>query len=82
MSRAFEELEAAAMELRSRQRAELATRLIASLDTDDDTDGSPAEGGAAWAAEIRRRVAEVRAGTVELIPADEVLAELRAELRR
>ena len=77
MSRAFEEVEAAAMELPSGQRAELATRLIASLEGDGDEDGAPAEAGAAWAAEIRRRVAEVRAGTVELLPADEVLAELR-----
>lgn len=82
MSRAFEELEAAAMELPSRQRAELATRLIASLDADDDEDGAPAELDPAWAAEIRHRVAEVRAGTVELASAEEVLAELRAELRR
>lgn len=81
MSRAFEELEAAAMELPSRQRAELATRLIASLGADDE-DGAAAEVGPALAAQIRRRVAEVRSGAVDLVPADDVLAELRAGLRR
>jgi len=80
MGIAFDELEAAAMGLPSRQRAELATRLIASLDPEEDDD--PAEVEQAWEEEIRRRIADVRAGTVELIPADEVLAELRAELRR
>ncbi|MGV3659413.1 MAG: addiction module protein [Prosthecobacter sp.] len=34
-----------------------------------------------WMAEINRRIAEVEAGTAELIPAEQVLAELRAELR-
>jgi len=34
-----------------------------------------------WMVEINRRIAEVEAGTAELIPAEQVLAELRAELR-
>jgi hypothetical protein len=33
---------------------------------------------AAWAEEIQRRVEEIQNGTVELIPADEVMAGLRA----
>jgi putative addiction module component (TIGR02574 family) len=34
---------------------------------------------AAWSEEIRRRLAEVDAGTVELIPWEEVRAELFAQ---
>ena len=64
----------------SSDRAELASRLIASLD--DDTPDDPAEVERAWEEEIRRRLAELDAGTAELIPADEVFAELRARPRR
>lgn len=35
----------------------------------------------AWAEEIQRRLAEVDAGTAELIPAEVVFAELRARSR-
>lgn len=35
---------------------------------------------AAWAEEVRRRLAEVDAGLTEFIPAEEVLAELRARV--
>lgn len=34
----------------------------------------------AWATEIERRIAEVDAGTVQLIPAAEVIASARATL--
>ncbi len=34
-----------------------------------------------WMEEIHRRVAEVEAGEAELIPAEEVFAELRASVR-
>ena len=36
----------------------------------------------AWNAEIRRRVAELDAGTVETIPAEQVFAELNALLEK
>ncbi len=35
-----------------------------------------------WMEEINRRVAEVEAGEVELIAAEEVLAEIRASVRK
>jgi len=65
---------------RSRSERKLAQRLIASLD--DGADDDPAEVERAWEEEIRRRVAELDAGTAELIPADEVFAELRSRPRR
>ncbi|WP_420125241.1 addiction module protein [Longimicrobium sp.] len=50
---------------------------LADLD-DEDEDEDPADVEAAWAEEIGRRVEEIRNGTVELVPADELMAELRA----
>lgn len=41
----------------------------------------PVEGGdAAWAEEAERRLCDVRAGTTELLDAEQVLAELRQRL--
>lgn len=75
----LKQLEAEALELSLRERAQLAHRLIASLDeaTDD-----PAEVERAWEEEIRRRLAELESGTAELIPAEQVFAELRTRTRR
>lgn len=36
---------------------------------------------AAWAEEIERRIRDIDEGKVELIPGDEVLAELRARFK-
>jgi putative addiction module component (TIGR02574 family) len=77
----LKQLEAEAMELTSQERAELAAALIASLDG-VDPDDDPEEIQRAWDEEILRRMAEIDAGTVELIPAEEVFAELRALSRR
>lgn len=76
----LKKLEEEALDLPLRERAQLAHRLITSLDEDADDD--PAEVERAWEEEIRRRVAELDAGTAELIPAEEVFAELRARKRR
>jgi putative addiction module component (TIGR02574 family) len=80
MSMPLAQLEAEALELPERERARLAERLIASLDEGADED--PAEVERAWVEEIERRVAEIEAGTAELIPAEQVFAELRGRLRR
>ena len=80
MSIPLEKLEAHVLELPLRERARLAHRLLVSLDEESEED--PAEVERAWAEEIRRRVDELDAGTAELIPADEVFAELRARPRR
>lgn len=56
-------------------RAALVETLRASLDTPKAIDR-------AWAAEIERRSAELESGAVEAIPAETVLAEARALLKR
>lgn len=76
----LEQLEAEALELPLPERARLVQRLIASLD--EDTDEDPAGVERAWEEEIRRRVAELDAGTAELIPAEQVFAELRARTKQ
>lgn len=73
-------LETEALDLPVRERARLAQRLIASLDEDVEEDQEEVE--RAWEEELRRRVAEVESGTAELIPAEEVFAEIRARPRR
>lgn len=75
----LKKLEAEALELPPEERAELAQRLILSLE--DDAEEDPAEVERAWEEEIRRRVAELDAGTAELIPAEQVFAELRRRPR-
>lgn len=76
----LKQLEAEALELSARERAQLAHRLLVSLDADVDDD--PAAVEHAWEEEIRRRLAEVEAGTAELIPAEHVFSELRSRTRR
>lgn len=60
-----------AAQLHERDRATLAGLLIETLDPVSEPDVE-----AAWSEEIKRRVAEIDAGTVELIPWEEVRAEL------
>jgi putative addiction module component (TIGR02574 family) len=63
-----------AVQLPERDRATLAGLLIESLDPVCDPDVE-----AAWSAEIERRLAEIEAGTVKLIPWEGVRAELFGE---
>ncbi|MEK6375339.1 MAG: addiction module protein [Acidobacteriota bacterium] len=75
MSRNIEELLREASELPETQRAELAGRLLESLD------GQPDEGvEAAWAEEVERRVRQLESGEVKTIPWEEVRAKLYARL--
>jgi len=60
-----------ALSLATEDRAVLAAELLESLDGDPD----PCVEGT-WSAEIRRRVDEIRAGTAELVDADDVFARL------
>lgn len=76
----LKQLETEALELPAHERARLAHRLILSLD--DEIEDDPVEVERAWEEEIRRRLAEVDAGTAELIPAEQVFSELRAHLRK
>jgi putative addiction module component (TIGR02574 family) len=80
MSLPLERLEAAALELPRSERARLAQRLLESLD--DEAVEDPAEVEKAWEEELRRRVAELDSGSAELIPAEQVFADLRARKGR
>ncbi|MGH7551810.1 MAG: addiction module protein [Longimicrobiales bacterium] len=75
MSSHSERVKADALRLPIHERARLAEQLIASLDEDSEIE-------AAWAEEIERRMEEVRAGKVELLDADQVLAKLRNRLHK
>ena len=72
----FEELTTRIMALPSKSRAELAELLIESLNELDD-----AEVKGPWLAEIHRRDKEVRTGATVTRPADQVLREVREQLR-
>ena len=71
VSRAVQKLYEKASELPAEERAELAGRLLESIE-------GPADEGVeeAWAAEIVHRMAEYRAGRVKTIPWSEVRARL------
>ena len=58
-------------------RAELASFLIGSLDEGADSDAE-----AAWDAELARRADGTDSGAVQGIPAEKVLADLRAKYLR
>jgi putative addiction module component (TIGR02574 family) len=74
----WEELLEQALRLPPDEQERIARTLYEHLADLDDEDEDPAEVEAAWAEEIERRVEEIRNGTVETIPADVVMAELRA----
>ncbi len=68
MTMTLEQLTAEALQLELDARAELAHRLLVSLD-----EPSESEVEKLWLEEIRRRVQDYRDGKVETVPADEVL---------
>ena len=65
-----------ALQLPAATRAELATKLIESLDDEVDDDAKEL-----WQAEIERRVKEIEAGTAKTVPWEEVRRQLRARER-
>ncbi len=77
MSLTLEQLAAESMRLPATLRAELAEKLVGSLDFSEDS-----ELRKTWAAEAIRRRDEVRSGLVQPIPGDEVLAEVRGIVGR
>ena len=77
MSTLVEELSARAKSLPPEDRARLAEELLESLEESPES-----EVESAWDQEIERRVAEIEAGTAELIAAQDVHAEARRLLRR
>jgi len=69
----YEKVKDDALHLPIEDRSRLASRLLESLDDDDDI--SPE-----WKDEIRRRVQEMKDGTAILVPHDEVMANVMARL--
>ena len=69
-------LEAEALKLAEKDRAELARVLLLSLEDVQDQDTE-----LAWAQEAERRYQELKAGAVSAIPSESVLAEARARLK-
>jgi putative addiction module component (TIGR02574 family) len=67
-----------ALELPVKQRARIARELLASLDEGPEED--PAQVERVWAAEIQRRVGQIRTGKEKGIPWTRVRRELRADL--
>jgi len=65
-----------ALALSTQERGLLIDHLIESLHE------GPAENGVeeAWDAEIKRRIADIRAGKVKMIPGEQVLQELKNSL--
>jgi hypothetical protein len=79
---AYDALLDQAMQLPKAERGKLASRLLQSLDPDDDDELSPEEWNEAWSAELAQRVHEIRTGSVELIDGDEMLRKLDAIAHR
>ena len=76
MARDIAELFREAAQLPETERAELAGRLLESLDGEPDE-----EVEAAWAEEIERRIRQLDSGEVKTIPWEDVRAKLYARLR-
>jgi putative addiction module component (TIGR02574 family) len=70
------EIITAAMALPPEARAEIAERLLASLDPGN------AEVDAAWEPEIERRIQEIEDGRISMIPHEQVMIQVRNRLRR
>jgi len=73
------EVEQAFFALDRRDRAALIHRGLQSLDA-EEKQGEQGEVDAAWRDELRRRIDDIENGKVELLDADEVHAQIRAEL--
>ncbi|HEX3526741.1 MAG TPA: addiction module protein [Thermoanaerobaculia bacterium] len=73
MAQPMKQLKSQLAQLSARDKAELASFLLGSLEPED-------EGvAAAWDLEIARRVDEIQSGRASGTPAEEVFAELRQE---
>jgi putative addiction module component (TIGR02574 family) len=69
-----EQVEIEALALPRHARARIASLLIASLDEASDVER-------AWDEEVRRRVAELRSGKAQTVPAEDVFKEIEDLLR-
>jgi putative addiction module component (TIGR02574 family) len=75
MPSTYEEVVSAALTLPAGARAMLMEELLTSLDSSEEVE-------VAWRAEIERRVREIDDGKVQLIPGEQVMSELRTQLKR
>lgn len=76
MPASFETIVEQALGLTDEQRGQLVALLLRSLEPDDGEELTSAEWDAAWSAELKRRVRELRDGSVETVDGEVVLAEL------
>jgi putative addiction module component (TIGR02574 family) len=76
MSAAAKEIVEAALKLDPEARAEVAQEIIESLENSNYGELSPA-----WEEELDRRVRDIEEGRVQLIPGEQVFAEIEASLR-
>jgi len=72
MSRTFEEVRNEALALTPEERGHLAEELLDSLESGDGIEWDDD-----YAAEIQRRLAEIRAGAAKMVSADEAIAAAR-----
>ncbi len=79
MPRSFEEVRQIACELPADQRILLANTLWESVDT-AEAEETGAEVASAWGDEIKRRLEEIDSGAVEMIPLEDVLADMDAHI--
>jgi putative addiction module component (TIGR02574 family) len=77
MRKPLDELLAQALRLDPKDRAELASELLGSLDGPEDLDAQ-----AAWEDDIQRRVAALEAGTLRLEPWEAVKIRIEKTLRK
>ncbi|MGP1679803.1 MAG: addiction module protein [Burkholderiales bacterium] len=78
MAANLKEIESQALQLSPEERGELIHRLVISLE--GEPEDSPEAIAKAWDEEIARRVADMEAGRTQWIPADAVMAHLRARI--
>ena len=78
MTQVAEQLKSTLAELDTKDRAALALFLLRSLDGQEDEDENV---DSAWDEEIQRRREEMSSGKVELIPAEDVFANIRSRLK-
>ena len=67
--------------LDAKTRAEVAHRIIVSLDEEGGDELDQEQWEAAWVEEAERRLAEMRSGKVKGIPGEQVFARARARLK-
>lgn len=73
MSQLLDSLEAEALKLSPVERVRLADHLLASVSDESEVEE-------AWATEVERRIADVEAGRMPLVPAHEAIARARQAL--